>query len=148
MPNRCNTPSVEAYTANITAQAFVSIDPTGDFRVRTTGTIAPAEPILGIAQLGPQAAPGLIQALGGTAPSPPPAATPGNGVLVLFGGDICGIQVGSTSVTAGDLLTNDGNGYAITAAHGSGLYVGAIAFQSGNSGDLIEVMTLVPGVKA
>jgi hypothetical protein len=123
---------------------FLSVDPTRDFAV------VPASGnsfLIGISQVGTKEPPNLQQALfPGTTPNTQPAATQGDNIEVFHVGDVCGLVVGSGTVGAGDQLTNDGNGNGLTAITGygvkliSGAYIGAIAQQAGNPGEIINVL--------
>lgn len=145
MPNFNTSPSIVA-TGTINPSVIIMPDPSRQFGVAQA--LGVSKLLLGISQPGTKAPPGLITALGGTAPTPEPACAAGDGVVMYTSGDVCGLTVGSAAVTQWDLLTNDGNGNGIPAAAGSGKYVCAIALQSGVNPEVIEVFCLPPGTKA
>lgn len=131
-----NTPAIATGTVN--PSTFLIQDTTANFSVKAA--TAPGSKIIGISQAGTRQAPGLIDAVGGTAPTVEPAALAGEGVGIYNLGDVCLLTVGSAAVTSGDYLKNDGNANGIPATTGD--YYGARAWQAGQPGDKIQVEVL------
>lgn len=131
-----------AANGNITVSSFVDIDATAQFRVKQSGT--GSRPV-GISQIGPQTAPGLVYGLTQGSTNPVPYAATAGKELEIFGpGDICWLMVGTGGgVTAGDFLKPDAQGNALTTTTPNDI-VAAQTFQSGNAGNLVVVVSLPP----
>lgn len=69
-----------------------------------------------------------------------PAAIAGEPIGIFLPGDVCGLVVGSGTVTRWDMLTTDGDGKALTAT--SNQKFGAVALESGTAGSdqIIDVL--------
>lgn len=84
----------------------------------------------------------------------PPESPADDGFLAIAGeqcpahtaGHICLLDLGGTVSNAGVLLTTDGNGKGIAQAPSDGTtcYYGAIARETGVSGDAVKVVVLAP----
>lgn len=84
----------------------------------------------------------------------PPGSPADDGYLAIAGeqcpahtaGHICNLDIGGTVSNAGVLLTSDANGKGIAQAPADGTtcYYGAMARQTGVSGDTIKVVVLAP----
>lgn len=95
---------------------------------------------IAISQVGYDLSPGLIAALtNGLATYQQVAAQPSEEFAAFLLGDVCPLILGA-SVTAGDLLGPNVNGYGIKVT--SGNYYGAMALQSGVSGEIIQVLAV------
>jgi len=121
----------------INPSSFVRGDTTADKKVLQAN--AATNKLIGVSQPGSYNPPG-VAAKYGVSGADPAAVAAGDPILVFTTGDVCGITVGSTAVTAWDQLTSDGAGNAVPAV--SGNQYGAIALNSGQPGEIIECMVM------
>ena len=124
-------------SGNISPARFVKIS--GEFSVAQSGA---GEEIIGVAQEGSLAPPGIAEALGGSQTYY--AATSGKTLKVFGLGDVCVVTVGPTpsggqNIAAGDKVKSDSQGRAIKASSGDNC--GGIALQGALEGEklLIQV---------
>lgn len=123
---RNQTPQLVA-NGNIPPSVFVKIDTSKNHAVLKNA--AATTPSIGISGTSTKAPPGISG-------SSTNHAEQGDPCEVFSIGDICLLTLGG-SVTRGDRLTSDANGAGVTAATTN--EYGAIALESGSSGELIRV---------
>ncbi|MCP4535782.1 MAG: hypothetical protein GY832_01385 [Chloroflexi bacterium] len=126
-----NTPPQLMAGGNIYPSRFVKIDASNDFKGLQAGDNVKT---IGISDVGTNYAPLSDQSVSAY------AAKAGQNLRLFGDGDICLLKIGGT-VTAGDELKSDADGQGVSIA-GSGTTnqrVGAVAIQSGVSGNFILV---------
>jgi len=122
-------------SGNISPARFVKIS--GEFSVAQSGA---GEEIIGVAQEGSLAPPGIAEALGGSQTYY--AATSGKTLKVFGLGDVCVVTAGTGGCTAGSKVKSDADGKAVNVGTTAGTFnVGGIALQTVNAGEkcLIQV---------
>lgn len=122
-------------SGNISPARFVKIS--GEFSVAQSGA---GEEIIGVAQEGSLAPPGIAEALGGSQTYY--AATSGKTLKVFGLGDVCVVTAGTGGCTAGSKVKSDADGKAVNVGTASGTFnVGGIALQTVSAGEkcLIQV---------
>lgn len=122
-------------SGNINPARFVKIS--GEFSVAQSGA---GEEIIGVAQEGSLAPPGIAEALGGSQTYY--AATSGKTLKVFGLGDVCVVIAGTGGCTAGTKVKSDADGKAVNVGTSAGTFnVGGIALQTVNAGEkcLIQV---------
>ena len=122
-------------SGNISPARFVKIS--GQFSVAQSGA---GEEIIGVAQEGSLAPPGIAEALGGSQTYY--AATSGKTLKVFGLGDVCVVTAGTGGCTAGSKVKSDADGKAVNVGTTAGTFnVGGIALQTVNAGEkcLIQV---------
>lgn len=112
---------------NISPSRFVT-QSTTDWKVTQSGA---GSKVLGVSQVGTNFAP--IPEV-----SSPYAAIAGQQLSVFEDGEECLLELGG-SVTAGDELKSDASGKGVVLAGSGAENIGALALQSGSSGELIKV---------
>ena len=115
---------------------------------------APTDLPLGVSQVGFNLSPNLLQALAYPIGSPQYdgvltftqyAGNPGDQISISTDGDVCPIRLGVGGCTPGTFLTNDTAGLAIgIAPFTPDSYMGGVALEGGNAGEIIELY-LLPG---
>jgi len=122
---------------DINPARFVKLSTTSDFTVLQSGA---GDEIIGVAQEGSLAPPGIAEALGS---SQTYLAAKSGKTLKVFGlGDVCVVTAGSGGCTAGSKVKADADGKAVNVGTASGTFnVGGIALQTVNAGEkcLIQV---------
>jgi hypothetical protein len=136
---------------SIAPMTFICPDGTqGNFLCRQATAVGDLP--LGVSQIGAVVTPNLIPALTNyTVPWANVAGYPGDQIAIYTSGDVAPIRLGTGGATPGAILTNDSSGTVslygtavmITPFTGS-RYMGGVALQSGNIGDVIELYIL-PG---
>ena len=122
-------------SGNISPARFVKIS--GEFSVAQAGA---GEDVIGVAQEGSLAPPGIAEALGGSQTYY--AATSGKTLKVFGLGDVCVVTAGTGGCTAGSKVKSDADGKAVNVGTTAGTFnVGGIALQTVNAGEkcLIQV---------
>jgi len=122
-------------SGNISPARFVKIS--GEFSVAQSGA---GEEIIGVAQEGSLAPPGIAEALGGSQTYY--AATSGKTLKVFGLGDVCVVTAGTGGCTAGSKVKSDADGKAVNVGTTAGTFnVGGIALHTVNAGEkcLIQV---------
>lgn len=131
----------------IPPSSFVCLDATQPDIFQARLATATTDVIIAISQVGTDVPPNLINALtSGTVNPTQYAAVPGEPVTTFDMGDVAPLQLGASGCLPNALLTADPSGHGMVA--GSGNFVGAIALQGGNAGDIIYVLSVSPGTKA
>ena len=116
-------------SGNISPARFVKIS--GEFSVAQSGA---GEEIIGVAQEGSLAPPGIAEALGGSQTYY--AATSGKTLKVFGLGDVCVVTAGTGGCTAGSKVKSDADGKAVNVGTTAGTFnVGGIALQTVNAGE-------------
>jgi hypothetical protein len=74
-------------------------------------------------------------------------AVEGDYATLVIGAERAKVRLGGT-VAIGETLMSNGEGKAVKTTSGSGKLIVAIAREAGASGDVVEVLTVPPAVKA
>jgi hypothetical protein len=137
MPTFLSNLPVQA-AGSIQPSTFVSLLAGNDFGVVqcTASSIMP----LGIAQVGFDRPPGLVQLLPGAAYTDVAAAS-GEEFQIFYDSDVSPLRLGAGGCANGQLLVADSSGNGIVGTVGQ--YYGAIALQAGSQGEIIQVLIRV-----
>lgn len=131
-------------TGNIATSVVVEPDTTKNFHVKQSASNTSAHKPSGISQEGSYYPPGVLGADAYAAHDGQP--------LNIFGeGEECLLTVGASGITAGDDLTWDANGKAVTIAYtysgtystSAGIWKVAKALETANTGELARVLVQI-----